>query len=510
MSSTPAPSASAPSDRVGSPGASGPGGPVLRRELSIWEAIGVSVALMAPSMAANINPQGTAGLVGRAVPLAFLIGTVAVLFIAYTFVRLSQRFNHSGSVYGFVGATLGPRSGAFSGWALAGTYIFYGAVTSMAAARFIVALLVESRIWPGAPEWLGFPIGFVVLALVFFLASRPARGGTRILLAVEAITVALILIVAIVVLARLLGGSAPGGASFDLSVFSVPGGTDTSTLFLGVVFAFLSFAGFEAASTLGEETRTPRRDIPRAILGTAIFGGVYFVFVTAVEVMGFGTDAGGIKDFIASGSLIGDLGSTYLSPAVGTIITIGAAISAIGCALACVVGASRLVFALSRDGLGPAPLAKVSERHNIPGRAALLVVVVVLVIELFAWLVLRVTPFDVFLASGTIGTLILLVVYALATIGAIRLLFFSGEHRVAVWEIVIPAVAILVLAYTLFRNVYPFPAEAAAWWGPGVAAAWLAVTLVVVLVRRGAARRAGELLTRSEGLSLHDKPVNAG
>src|SRR3712207_8231975 len=57
----------------------------------------------------------------------------------------------------------------------------------------------------------------------------------------------------------------------------------------------LSFAGFEAAATMGEEAREPRRDIPRAILGVAIFGGLYYVFVTAVEVMGFGTDARGIE-----------------------------------------------------------------------------------------------------------------------------------------------------------------------------------------------------------------------
>ena len=69
----------------------------LHRELSVWEAIGLSLALMAPSMAANINPQATAGTVGRAVPLAFLLATLAL--IAYTFVRLCQRFHHAGSVY---------------------------------------------------------------------------------------------------------------------------------------------------------------------------------------------------------------------------------------------------------------------------------------------------------------------------------------------------------------------------------------------------------------------------
>ena len=63
----------------------------------------------------NINPQGAAGAVGRAVPLAFALATVGVLLIAYSFVRLCQRFHHAGSVYGFVGVTLGPRSGIVAG-----------------------------------------------------------------------------------------------------------------------------------------------------------------------------------------------------------------------------------------------------------------------------------------------------------------------------------------------------------------------------------------------------------
>ena len=105
----------------------------LRPTLSVWQAVGISVALMAPSMAANINPQGTAGLVGRATPLAFLLAAVAVLLIAYVFVRLCQYYNHAGSVYVFAGAPLGARAGVVAGLGLMGTYVFYGLVTASAA-----------------------------------------------------------------------------------------------------------------------------------------------------------------------------------------------------------------------------------------------------------------------------------------------------------------------------------------------------------------------------------------
>ncbi|NWL26626.1 APC family permease [Paenarthrobacter ureafaciens] len=483
----------------------------LRRELSVWEAIGVSVALMAPSMGVNINPQGTAGLVGSAVPLTFLLGTAAVLLVAYTFVRLCQRFSHSGSVYGFVGATLGPKAGAFSGWALAGTYIFYAIVTTAAAGIFVGNLIRTSGLWADAPDWIAFPVAAVLLLLVAFVATRPARGGTRLLLLVEVLTVGLILFVIVVVTVRLLTHTAPRDLSFDPSVLSLSAEADPSMLFLGVVFAFLSFAGFEAAATLGEEAKNPRKDIPRAILGTAAFGGIFFVLVTAIQVMGFGADAEGMNAFTSSGSLTGDLAVAYISPIVGTIITIGAAVSAVGCALACVVGASRLIFALSRDGLGPTALGNVDEHHGVPQRAALAASAGVLVAILIAWLAVGSQPSELFTTSGTAGTLILLVAYILATLGALYLLFISKKapRTVKRWEVAIPVAALVVLAYTVFRNIVPLPVGAALW-GPALALGWLVINLIVVLARGKAAREAGTLLMQADGIGPdNEAPVRA-
>ena len=258
--------------------------------LSIWEAIGISVALMAPSMAANINPQGTVGLVGRAVPLAFVFATVGVLLISYGIVRLCQYYNHAGSVFGFVGVTLGPRTGVLAGWTLIGTYVFYACVTSAAAGIFGADFLDRIGVWNNPPGWGQFLIAFIALGGAFLLATFPARSATRLLLSLEGITVLLIIIVAIVVLAKVISGDTPGNQSFTLDVFKPTGGVGIGDVFKASVFGFLSFAGFEAAATLGEETRDPRRSIPRAILGVAVFGGIYFIFVTAVEMMGFGTE----------------------------------------------------------------------------------------------------------------------------------------------------------------------------------------------------------------------------
>ncbi|GAA5190980.1 amino acid permease [Rugosimonospora acidiphila] len=471
----------------------------LRRSLSVWQAVGLSVALMAPSMAANINPQATASSVGRAVPLAFLLSAVGVLLVAYVFVRLCQHFQHAGSVYAFVGATLGARAGVVAGWGLLGTYTFYGVVTSSAAGIFGTAFLQKIDVWPHPPTWGPFVLAFVALALAWLLTVMPAKRGTSVLLTVEGLTVALILVVTVVVLVRLLSGTAPGDRHATLSVFTVPPGTGGSAVFLGAVFGFLSFAGFEAAATLGEEAAHPRRDIPRAILGTAIFGGVYFVVVTAVEVMGFGADQSGVARFTSSPSLLGDLGSTYVGAWVGDVITVGAAVSAFGCCLACVVGGSRLLYALARDTAGRRGIGEVSG-NGTPATSAAIIVVAMAAIIGVCVAFFSAKPTDTFAWSGTIGTLMVLVVYVLTTLGAIWLLFVRRLMRVPGWQVIIPLAALAVLGYTLYRNVIPYPASGPARWFPVVGGIWLLVAVLAVLALPGMARRLGARLT-ADGLA---------
>jgi amino acid transporter len=474
----------------------------LKRSLSVWAAVGLSVALMAPSMAANINPQGGATYAGRAVPLTFLIAAVGVLLVAYSFVRLTQYFHHSGSAYAFVGATLGPRTGVFAGWGMLGTYTFYAVVTAAAAGIFGTGFLQEVGAWPNPPTWAPWILVAIVLALVLWLAVIPLRRGAGVLLSVEGTTVALILIVTAVVLVRLLAGNAPGHEHFTWSVFSVAPGTSPNDLFLGVVFGFLSFAGFEAAATLGEEAHRPTRDIPRAIFGVAVFGGVYFTVVTAVEMMGFGTSAAGVKNFIASPTLLGDLGSSYVGHWVGDVITLGTTVSAFGCCLASTVGAARLMYALSRDA-GGARGVGVASRWGTPANATMVITAMTAVILIVYATAFHATAFDAFLWSGTIGTLILLVVYLLASIGCISLVFIRRKLTVPTWQIVIPIAGLVVLGYTLYRNVWPYPTGDAAWF-PVTAGVWLVVAIVAVVAAPGTTRKLGAALAAREGIKAPD------
>ena len=483
---------------------SGEGGVHMRRDLNVWEAIGISVALMAPSFALNANPQGMVGAVGRSIPLAFLLATIGVLLIAYSFVRLCRHFNHAGSVYGLIGATLGPRAGAVAAWGLLFTYVTYGLGTLCACGHFIATFLNDTGVWVNPPLWSMFLFGAIMAIPVFLLGSRPARVATRVLLSIEGLTVALIVVVAVVVLIKVIGGSTPAHQDFTLSVFNPPSGVGTKALSIGLVFGFLSFAGFEAAASLGEETRKPRLDIPRAILGTAIFGGILYIIVTAIEVMGFGTDKAGITAFAGSGALFQTLSSMYLASWIGDIITIGIVFSAAACALACFVAASRLAYALARDAAPRSSVARLSARDDSPVIALAWVMAAALLVGVFYRIAAGSDgandPYIMYFYAATAGTIALLVAYAMVTLGAIRFLFLGATRRVAGWEIVLPLGALAVVGYVVYRQMDPDGVGPSSLWNTSIGLIVPAVGILIALLLPGLTSNFGRHLSEEEGL----------
>jgi amino acid transporter len=471
----------------------------LRRNLKLWQVIAVSIGVMAPSLAINLEPQGAVSSVGRAVPLTYLLALVGVLFVSYGFARLAQRFHHSGAVYGLVGATIGPRTGVVSAWALTGTYSFYSLLTAMSVGIFGSSLLQTWGVWHNPPTWSAYLLAVATLLACTWLAIVPARRGTSVVLACEAVTVTLILIGAVVVFVRLIGGNAPGHQPFTMSVFSPAPGTSASSLFIGVVFGFLSFAGFEAAAVFGAEAQKPRRDIPRAIVGTTVVIGVFYLVVATAAMMGFGATPKGVAAFGASPSLMGDLGSSFISPWFGDLVTLGTVISGFSCTLACVVGAARMIYTISRDATdGASPLGQASERYGTPWLASVVVMVAALAGEaIFAW-GMSAAPFDVFVWTSTIGTLLLLVVYLLVTVAAVKVLFFGPGKSVPRREIVVPVLALIVLVYTLYKNIHPSGEPN---WEPITAAVWLMAALVALVAVPRVTTRLGQRLAADEGLT---------
>ena len=155
---------------------SAPDGGGLRRELHFWEAIALSIAIMAPTAAMALNGVGVAGLVGQAVPLAFLFAMIGVLFVSYAFAQLTKEVSHAGSVYALTGFTLGARAGFLAGWALLGTYLCFTVASSAEVGLFFSSFLNSTGI-SDSTEWIWIALVSASLTIDHRRRRHP-RGDT--------------------------------------------------------------------------------------------------------------------------------------------------------------------------------------------------------------------------------------------------------------------------------------------------------------------------------------------
>jgi amino acid transporter len=461
----------------------------LRRELHFWEAIALSIAIMAPTAAMALNGVGIAALIGRAVPLAFLFALVGVLFVSYAFAQLTKEVSHAGSVYALTGFTLGARAGFLAGWALLGTYLCFTVASSAEVGLFFSSFLASTGIADTA-DWIW--IALVSAALVAVIAAGDIRIATRSLLTMEGISVTLIVILVVVIFVKLIAGSGPADHSASLGdAFSLPGGTSLDAIATASVFGFLSFAGFEGAASLGEETAEPRRNIPRAVFLAPLSMGIFYFFCILAQTLGFGTDEAGVMAFANSSSPLGDLSNTYVGIGLEDAINLGAAISAFASALGTAAAGSRVLYALSRDSLASSPLARVSGRSGAPVGALALVMTVGFG-GLIAQRIAGTNAVNAFFYPGTIGVLSLMVAYIATNLGAIKHLFLDALRR-PIWQLVFPVVGIAFLCFTIYKNVHGAVAPYDRF--PWYVLVWLVVGALIVLAAPGVARRVGERLT---------------
>ncbi len=448
---------------------------------------------MAPTAAMALNGTAPAALIGRAVPLAFIFATIGVLFVSYAFIRLSRYFSHAGSVFAFTGVTLGARAGFFSGWALLGTYLAFTCASTAEAGTFGVAFFQGTGIWHGADYVV---IAAVAAVIIAFLAFGDIRVATRSLLGMEGISVTLIVILMVVIVVKLIAGSSPGGQTISIDAFKIPSGTSFSAVASAAVFGFLSFAGFEGAASLGEETDNPRREIPRAIRTAVIASGVFYILCILVQTWGFGANTAGAKAFSSSTAPLGDLAKSYVGSWMSDLINAGATISAFASGLGAATAGARILFALSRETRLRGALGRASTRTGAPA-GALTVVLVIGVGAIIVQRIANVSAVNAFFYPGTLGVLSLLVAYIVTNLGAISYLFIRAR-RAPLYELVLPLLGIVFLGYTIYKNVVgvSFPYNRF----PVVVGIWLVVGLAIILVSPRLAARIGAALTRDEGL----------
>lgn len=428
----------------------------LASRLRLPEAVGLSLSVVSPTVTAAFNITLIVQAAGPAAPLAFVIGMVAMSLVALSFIAFTHRVAHAGSAYAYISHTFGSRTGFIAGWTLLLTYLCFASGFAALVGSFTGTALKGFGLDVGRCWIL---IGGASIVLAWWLAYRDMRLAGRLMLALEAIAVLAIVGLCIAILRQVH----PEGDEIRASFHPSANFNGWAGLGFGMVFSILSFAGFEGAATLGEETIHPRRNIPIALLGTVLGSGIFFVFVAYCEVVGFGPQ--GIKDLANSQAPLDDLALRYASPRLAIALDLAAATSCFSGILGGLAAAARIVFALGRAGLSPT-LALVHPVHGTPSAAVSLAAVLILA-PFLVWASFTGAG-NFYSYASTVGTLALILIYV--GVGAAEMVEGWRERRV-IWAAACTLGPILLL-WVLYRNIYPVPEFPNNLW-PYVALVWV-------------------------------------
>lgn len=274
---------------------------------------------------------------------AYLITLAAMLFTAFSYSFMVKKYPIAGSAYSYTSLSFGPCVGFLAGWSLLLDYLFLPMINYLLIGLFL------NIAFPMVPAWVFVlaAIGLVTVLNVIGISS--VAGMSNVIVGAQFVFAVVFVAMAVKHLA--------GIPSLDLSLPFVGDGSQPgfAPLMAGAAVLCLSFLGFDAVSTLAEETRDPQRDIPRAIVITTVGAGLLFT-VLAV-----------FSQLVFPGSVFQDAES-----AANEVM-----LAAAGSALASQASVSRILYSMGRDGILPRRVfGSLSERFKTPVIAILVVSVI--------------------------------------------------------------------------------------------------------------------------------------
>jgi basic amino acid/polyamine antiporter, APA family len=357
------------------------GGVPLRRTLTAASLMALGIGDIIGAGIFVLTGHAAAANAGPAIVLSFLLGAVACGFAGLCYAEMASTVPISGSAYTYAYATMGEIVAWIIGWDLLLEYALGASTVAIGWSGYVVSFLKDfgvsvPDIWSAAPfdfdpargEWhrtaaaINAP-AMLVTAIASALLVIGIRESARVN---DAIVIVKIAIVAIFILAGVwfvdtanwVTASNPEGALIPPNLG--PGQFGWSGVLRGAGVVFFAYIGFDAVSTAAQEANNPKRDMPIGILGSLAVCAVLYVLVAFVITGIVPYDKLDVPDPIAVG--VDAIGLSWLTP----IVKFGAILGLSSVILVSLLGQTRILFSMARDGLLPSPFAMVHPRFRTP------------------------------------------------------------------------------------------------------------------------------------------------
>jgi APA family basic amino acid/polyamine antiporter len=304
------------------------------------------------------------GTSGPAIVLSFALAGITCVFSALSYSELASTIPVSGSAYTYSYATLGELVAWIIGWDLILEYGVSVAAVAVGWGGYLQSLL-ESVLGINLPDTIAGPPGdggtfnlpAVVLVLgvtaLLCVGVRESARTNAAMVAFKLVVLGLFVVLGVYAILFHEGGGAGGFSPFATHGFS--GVVDAAALI------FFAYIGFDAVSTSGEEAEKPQRDLPIAIVGSLVIATIIYIIIALVAVGLAPAEKLGASDAPLADAL--KLGGGYGSWAAD-VLSIGALVAITSVVLTVLYGQTRIMFAMTRDGLLPRGFGKLSKRRT--------------------------------------------------------------------------------------------------------------------------------------------------
>jgi len=340
----------------------------LKRVLTAWDLFFMGVGAIIGTGIFVLTGIAAATQAGPAVVISFLVAGAAAAFAAFAYAELAGMLGGSGSAYGYARTAFGEFVGWLIGWVL--------------VMEYAVSVAAVSTGWSG---YFNNALTSVGLGLPDSLTKAPALGGIINLPA----SVIILVLMALLIVGTKEGARLNTAMVFvkllTITVFLVVGvgyvNADNWTPFMpfgwfdhaedgkpiGVLAAaslvFFAYVGFDAVSTATEEAKDPQKDVPRGLLWALAVCSFIYVLVSIVLTGMVSYTELNVPSPVAYALQL--VGVNWASALVST----GAVAGLTTVMLVLYYGLTRIIFAMSQDGMLPSPLSRVSQKHATPVNA---------------------------------------------------------------------------------------------------------------------------------------------
>lgn len=405
----------------------------------------LAMAFMGPATSVAFNTPPAAAKIGFALPFGILLAMLVCLIMASTIGAFSSKLPSAGFAYTFNTHAYGKGAGFISGWLLVLAYGAVGPMLFSAMGGFGNQFLVD-QFNVNIPWWV---ISAFIMIVIWFIGSRGISSSAKTALIFLTLEVGVLLSLFATIIGK--GGASGNTISAFNPAHSLNG---VSGIGFGMLWGILMFVGFESAGTLGEETRDPKRTVPRALIYAVVLIGIVYVLSGYAAAIGFGAHHVGA---LASDASPWTTLATKFWGADGVwLITLTVLNSQFANVLSGSSAAVRIIFSFGREGIFSRRLGTTNRRDS-PAVAwvAYILFSAVVTFALGAWI----TPFGAYNFLGSVLGLGIIVLYILMNIGLI--LYFRTSYRDEFSPVrhgLLPVAGSLLMLLPIYGLLWPIPA----------------------------------------------------